>query len=988
MANVTFKLTASNGSYFIDGKIKPVLNITSGLDYQFDMSDPSLVDHPLWFSYDGNPIQDALVTSVGERGVDQIITITAPSIGGGLFEYYCINHTGMGAEVVVSRNNILGTDVSDTLSGSSGDDLIDALGGDDTILDGAGNDQVYAGAGDDTIYNSGGSDLFDGGSGSDTLSVNISSGFDERSFEVGFDTVAGTHGRLNSTVGQDTISGIENFTLIGNFNAVVTGGYEDNIFITDAGDDILSGGDGNDKIQGGAGKDTLDGGAGDDTLRGESGEDTILGGGGNDQILGGLGNDLLDGGAGNDRISFWDVGYASGVTVDLMAGSSTDEFGFTDELINIESVNGTNFNDVLSGDNLDNGLDGSGGDDLIYGYGGSDGLWGREGADTIYGGDGRDFLIGFSGNDYIDGGEGFDKLRYDLDAQYGGTFGIYVNLINQTARDGFGNTDTVLNIYEVLGTTYDDTMLGDFEANKLLGADGDDDLDGNNGNDIIYGGGGNDKLTAGDGDDQLFGGAGDDVFHDDWGGNDTFDGGSGIDSLYFPTKKSGITVDVNEGTIESHFSPPTWSPTPEQDELDTIVSIEKFGGTNFKDEFYGSAENETFWGFDGNDSLNGGAGDDTLSGGSGSDKFIFEAGFGNDIITDFTHGVDELKFYDANGNLLTSTDISETQNEDGDAVLTVSDGSSVTLSGVSVYTLPFSVVSQKSADTVTFSFFLDPNQDPGDTGVGSFNATLEFEPSNLTYVSASFADGLTGVSNATAVDSGTLGLGGFGLTPVTDLDTALFSVTFEANAVTDSVQLTLSEVEIDATSLAGGTYTIDLTGATLTGSVVTRSGTALSDVLLETDTGLSTQTSSVGAYELDLSGSEQLLSGSLSFSNKGSTKAISAADALDALKLSVGLPTDAGVSDAFSLISADFDQNGKVTASDALEILKYSVGLPAEQNAQWVFLDTNADYSDVSRSITNYTEGVSLADITSDATIGLTGILIGDVNDSYSGLIA
>ena len=78
--------------------------------------------------------------------------------------------------------------------------------------------------------------------GSDTLITDISTGFDERSFEIGFDTVAGTHGRLNSTVGQDTITGIENFTLKGNFNAVVTGGDEDNIFITDAGDDTMSAG--------------------------------------------------------------------------------------------------------------------------------------------------------------------------------------------------------------------------------------------------------------------------------------------------------------------------------------------------------------------------------------------------------------------------------------------------------------------------------------------------------------------------------------------------------------------------------------------------------------------------------------------------------------------------------------------------------------------------------------------------------------------------
>ena len=92
MTSKIYIVSASNGAFLINGEVRPVLNIISGLDYQFDMSDPSLMDHPLWFSYDGNPIPDALVTSVGERGVDQIITITAASIGGSLLEYYCKNH--------------------------------------------------------------------------------------------------------------------------------------------------------------------------------------------------------------------------------------------------------------------------------------------------------------------------------------------------------------------------------------------------------------------------------------------------------------------------------------------------------------------------------------------------------------------------------------------------------------------------------------------------------------------------------------------------------------------------------------------------------------------------------------------------------------------------------------------------------------------------------------------------------------------------------
>ena len=51
-------------------------------------------------------------------------------------------------------------------------------------------------------------------------------------------------------------------------------------------------------------------------------------------------------------------------------------------------------------------------------------------------------------------------------------------------------------------------------------------------------------------------------------------------------------------------------------------------------------------------------------------------------------------------------------------------------------------------------------------------------------------------------------------------------------------------------------------------------------------------------------------------------------------------------------------------------------------------LNTNGDYSVVSKSNTSYTEGVTIADLSADTAVSLTGILIGDVNDSYSGLIA
>ena len=124
------------------------------------------------------------------------------------------------------------------------------------------------------------------------------------------------------------------------------------------------------------------------------------------------------------------------------------------------------------------------------------------------------------------------------------------------------------------------------------------------------------------------------------------------------------------------------------------------------------------------------------------------------------------------------------------------------------------------------------------------------------------------------------------------------------------------------------------------------------------------------------------------YSNLAETKFVTSQDALDALKLSVGLTTSAGNKTAFDFMSADFNQDGKVSSQDALSILKYSVGLQTTEQAKWVFVDTNGDYSGVSKSNTSYTEGVSIADLSADTTVSLTGILIGDVNDSYSGLIA
>ena len=287
-----------------------------------------------------------------------------------------------------------------------------------------------------------------------------------------------------------------------------------------------------DTFEGDDGSDTINAGTGNDIIYGRDGDDTLEGGSGDDKILGGLGDDWIDGGVGSDRLAFWDVNYTEGVQVDLSAGTTLDQFGSVDTLLNIENANGTDFNDSLLGDGSDNGLDGNAGDDLLRGYGGSDDLWGREGDDEIYGGDDRDFLIGFAGHDFIDGESGNDVLRYDLDAEYGGIFGVEVNLAQETAIDGFGDFDTVKNIYEVRGTQFDDTMLGGDGEDKLIGGDGNDTLDGGTGNDILQGGAGDDTLDGGAGINILNGGEGDDTYISNGFGYSEVRDSGGIDTAY------------------------------------------------------------------------------------------------------------------------------------------------------------------------------------------------------------------------------------------------------------------------------------------------------------------------------------------------------------------------------------------------------------------------------------------------------------------------
>ncbi|MFN2545676.1 MAG: hypothetical protein ABR600_14055 [Actinomycetota bacterium] len=133
----------------------------------------------------------------------------------------------------------------------------------------------------------------------------------------------------------------------------------------------------------------------DDTLTGSEGNDVLCGLGGDDVLIGGAGDDVLYGGSMSDVVSF--LGATEPVHVSLRTGEATGEG--SDQLAQIEAVDGSRYDDVLSGSDEADALRGDLGNDVILG---------RDGDDVLDGGAGDDFIAAGPGSDTLTGGSGID----------------------------------------------------------------------------------------------------------------------------------------------------------------------------------------------------------------------------------------------------------------------------------------------------------------------------------------------------------------------------------------------------------------------------------------------------------------------------------------------------------------------------------------------------------------------------------------------------
>lgn len=325
---------------------------------------------------------------------------------------------------------------------------------------------------------------------------------------------------------------------------------------------------------------------------------------------------------------------------------------------------------TYNGNAGNNSLSGGNPADILNGFGGNDTLNGGGGSDALYGGDGNDSLIGGTGSDSLYGGAGNDTASYSAS-----NAAVAVNLQTGVGSGGHAAGDILAEIENLIGSSYNDTLTGDSNANEIFGGSGNDVMAGGGGADSLYGGTGTDladysgssegvtvslatgtgsggdaegdilssiemltgssfadlltgdgnanTLTGGAGADSLYGGAGNDSLYGGDGndlltggtGSDRIEGGSGVDTVDYSGSTSAVNVNLASG-----------SGSGGEAAGDTLVGVENIFATAFNDTLTGTTGDNSISGGAGNDYISTDAGDDTLHGGAGRDTLYGGSG--------------------------------------------------------------------------------------------------------------------------------------------------------------------------------------------------------------------------------------------------------------------------------------------------------------------------------------------------------------------------
>ncbi len=357
--------------------------------------------------------------------------------------------------------------------------------------------------------------------------------------------------------------------------------------ILDPRDNPILGSAGRDAILAQAGSTTIDGLGGNDTLTGLSGDDVLIGGTGLDSMSGGGGGDTLTGGSNNDTLN-------GGIGADSLAGdASNDTFIFS------------------AADNANT--------DIVEGGSGADTLLARTSVNFS-----ATTISSIESVSFDDASAGTKSVSI-LASQIGNGLSIALSIdssVNHTdeLRITMG-TETSLNLSQF---TFIDFVSGGAEKDSIavIGDGNAENILGSSVKDIIRSGGGADTLNGGAGIDKLFGGFGNDTYFVNARGEAIEFGGAGNDSV---NSSASYTLGAN------------------------LENLTLTGGANNFGLGNGLANNLT--GNSGNNVLGGKAGNDILIGGDGADKFRFDTALDADAnvdnVTDFVAGIDDFQLDNA-----------------------------------------------------------------------------------------------------------------------------------------------------------------------------------------------------------------------------------------------------------------------------------------------------------------------------------------------------
>ncbi|PWB33545.1 hypothetical protein DCO48_09600 [Pseudomonas sp. SDI] len=408
-------------------------------------------------------------------------------------------------------------------------------GRDDLFISDATAHNFDGGTATDTLDYSGSAEAVTLTVGTDAKGVGAGGDAEGDTF-VNFERLIGTAQNDTFNIAHSNITAIEGGA--GNDVYVVTWPNTQIIELAGGGDDEVRTNNSNFKLANEVERLTYVGSA-NFTGYGNSGDNIIIGGVGNDTFLGGAGADQFFGGDGIDTASYTDT---TSVLINMQTGVHGGA-AVGDVYHSIEKVIGSNDGDLFIGTAGADNFDGSFGVDAVSFAGETTGILldmskpaivgiaagdtyanietfeGTAFNDTFVGSNKDENFIGGAGADTINGGGGVRDAVWYINNHTG----VQVNLQTATASGGDADGDVLISIEGVAGSAYDDVLTALNFGSSIYGGEGNDIINGGTGNDNLYGDGISEKvfgayaraengviqsdiINGGDGDDSIVGG--------------------------------------------------------------------------------------------------------------------------------------------------------------------------------------------------------------------------------------------------------------------------------------------------------------------------------------------------------------------------------------------------------------------------------------------------------------------------------------------------